>query len=1144
MYFSEGTLEGVLIRDKYKVFLTSETQSKKKKKNNNNKTGTKKRKKESQWRRKRKKKGRGHMNETSMLGYPNINLNPTDQQQLVTGFGANGSTPGQLHMNMMALGGGAGANDSSGNGGNNGSGSGNMMPADLMGMTTAAAAAAAGVGGNDSHHQHHHQQQQMHGPLQFVDQLNLSGNDSGNNKNSGSNNNNNINNINSSSNRIGTAAATSTVTGTTNANTAMGILGANNALNTTPTPMLASLNVGVGGQNQNMIPSPMNVSNSLPMSVNINANNPLFHPHLEDPSLLNNPIWRLQLQLAAVSMQSLGQPNVYARQNAMKKYLANRFQLLNQMQEQNQNQNQNQGQSQNQNQNQQQNQNQSQNQAHYHQQPTTGLNAPNANNMNLNVNMNLGMNVNMNMPVNMGVNMNLPANMGMNMNMNMNMGLGGPGGIGRGQQQQQQQSQVQQPQQPQLLQDQQGRQLQTQSQLPPVLQQQQQQVQLPPQQQQQQQLSPQIPDASLSLIDKTKKLLMDMAVETSKDKPKGMLSSTGSSIAYPGKQSGSANSGNNGSTGNTGNAGSGNNNENVGTLGTGNTGTSTPSNARNDSTVSTPPTPRMELNTTGTPISYLQHQRLSQYNIDDDDEDELTSDQQVLSKYNSGDGIDIKAQLWHALDLSNLQIVNINSNVFKYHFLTRLYLNGNGLTELPPGIKNLANLRVLDLSHNRLTSLPSELGSCFQLKYLYFFDNLISSLPWEFGNLFNLQFLGCEGNPLDKQIIKILTEKSVTGLVFYLRDNRPEIPLEKDRKFIEINTDGEPETEYESLQKANEALDPELDKKSFTLLTYNTLCQHYATPKMYRYTPSWALSWDYRRSKLKEQILGYQTDIICLQEVESQTYEDFWAPTLNKSGYSGEFHAKTRAKTMQSRDSKKVDGCCIFYRRSKFRLVTKDAVDFSGAWMRHKKFQRTEDYLNRAMNKDNVALFLKLQHIQTGEMLWVVTTHLHWDPKFNDVKTFQVGVLLDHMETLLKEENPKRDIRKVPLLICGDFNSYVNSAVYELLSTGSVKEHTDGNNRDFGYMSQGNFTHHLTLRSSYFCIDELPFTNYTPSFVNVIDYIWYSINSLRIRGLLGEVDKDYVSKFIGFPNDKFPSDHIPLIARVEFMKNISGSRKV
>ena len=116
-------------------------------------------------------------------------------------------------------------------------------------------------------------------------------------------------------------------------------------------------------------------------------------------------------------------------------------------------------------------------------------------------------------------------------------------------------------------------------------------------------------------------------------------------------------------------------------------------------------------------------------------------------------------------------------------------------------------------------------------------------------------------------------------------------------------------------------------------------------------------------------------------------------------------------------------------------------------------------------------------------MLWVVTTHLHRDPKFNDVKTFQVGVLLDHMETLLKEENPKRDIRKVLCCICGDFNSYVNSAVYELLAQETSRSITDGNNRDFGYMSQGNFTHHLTLRSSYFCIDELPFTNYTSSFL-------------------------------------------------------------
>lgn len=89
-----------------------------------------------------------------------------------------------------------------------------------------------------------------------------------------------------------------------------------------------------------------------------------------------------------------------------------------------------------------------------------------------------------------------------------------------------------------------------------------------------------------------------------------------------------------------------------------------------------------------------------------------------------------------------------------------------------------------------------------------------------------------------------------------------------------------------------------------------------------------------------------------------------------------------------------------------------------------------------------------------------------------------------------------------------------------------------------------NILHNLALKSSYNCIGELPFTNFTPSFTDVIDYIWFSTHALRVRGLLGEVDPEYVSKFIGFPNDKFPSDHIPLLARFEFMKTNTGSRKV
>jgi CCR4-NOT transcription complex subunit 6 len=73
-------------------------------------------------------------------------------------------------------------------------------------------------------------------------------------------------------------------------------------------------------------------------------------------------------------------------------------------------------------------------------------------------------------------------------------------------------------------------------------------------------------------------------------------------------------------------------------------------------------------------------------------------------------------------------------------------------------------------------------------------------------------------------------------------------------------------------------------------------------------------------------------------------------------------------------------------------------------------------------------------------------------------------------------------------------------------------------------------THPFKLKSAYGAIGELPFTNYTPDFKDILDYIWYSSNSLHVSALLGEVDKDYLQRVPGFPNYHFPSDHIALLA--------------
>ena len=539
--------------------------------------------------------------------------------------------------------------------------------------------------------------------------------------------------------------------------------------------------------------------------------------------------------------------------------------------------------------------------------------------------------------------------------------------------------------------------------------------------------------------------------------------------------------------------------------------------------------------TNSTNPSLLHNKKLSHDNENDEDIDDFTIPRITSKEYPD--------QLWGGLDLSGQSIANISPKLFHYEFLTKLYLNGNHLVQVPKQIKQLKFLKVLDLSNNRLTSLPLELGSLTMLKYLYLFDNHLTTLPFEFGNLFSLHFIGLEGNPDFKmEYIKILAKKGTRSLIIHLRDNVPkDLPPPK-RQWIELSEDGEIEQLEEDVNHEEEG-DKDSGKLSkggeeacFTLLDYNVLCQHYASARMYSYTPSWALSWDYRKDVLKEQLLQSDADIICLQEVETQLFEDYWLGVMTERGYRGIFHAKHRAKRMNEKEAKKVDGCATFYKQSKFTLCGKKALEYTQIVLNASRYKKTDDVFNRLQSRDNIGLITILKHIETGQDVLVANTHLHWDPAYNDVKTVQVGVLLEEIEIIAKNHlNTTEDstMKQLPMLVCGDFNSQPHSAVYQLLSTGFVKDHEDIKGRDYGKFTEKGFTHGLHFKSAYSNIGEMSFTNFTPSFTDVLDYIWYTPSSLNVRGLLGEMDKEYLNHYVGFPNAHAPSDHIPLMTKFQ-----------
>ncbi len=71
-----------------------------------------------------------------------------------------------------------------------------------------------------------------------------------------------------------------------------------------------------------------------------------------------------------------------------------------------------------------------------------------------------------------------------------------------------------------------------------------------------------------------------------------------------------------------------------------------------------------------------------------------------------------------------------------------------GLTELPPEIGKLTNLKYLSCSDNKINSLPPEIGNLTNLEKLWCSWNLLTSLPPEIGKLMNLKRLYCYSNPL------------------------------------------------------------------------------------------------------------------------------------------------------------------------------------------------------------------------------------------------------------------------------------------------------------------------------------------------------------------------------------------------------------
>ncbi|KNE54987.1 hypothetical protein AMAG_00924 [Allomyces macrogynus ATCC 38327] len=185
-----------------------------------------------------------------------------------------------------------------------------------------------------------------------------------------------------------------------------------------------------------------------------------------------------------------------------------------------------------------------------------------------------------------------------------------------------------------------------------------------------------------------------------------------------------------------------------------------------------------------------------------------------------------------------------------------------------------------------------------------------------------------------------------------------------------------------------------LDASHFSLLSFNVLAPTFdllANAATIDPAGKHSLDPDARRTAILDELLFYEPDMICLQEVDPSDYHLHFAPTLHAAGYAGHYAPKSA-----------YDGCATFFRRDRFDLVHIHTLRFRDVPLHphdpsHPYLARHVDEVTRHRSFYNLAQIAVLRNRRTGARVRVVNTHFLAAPEFADSKLLQAAILMEHL---------------------------------------------------------------------------------------------------------------------------------------------------
>lgn len=180
----------------------------------------------------------------------------------------------------------------------------------------------------------------------------------------------------------------------------------------------------------------------------------------------------------------------------------------------------------------------------------------------------------------------------------------------------------------------------------------------------------------------------------------------------------------------------------------------------------------------------------------------------------------------------------------------------------------------------------------------------------------------------------------------------------------------------------------------------------------------------------------------------------------------------------------------------------------------------------------------------------VISTHLHWSPKRENVKYFQMVWLINYVtQNYTHDDN---------VVLLGDFNCIPNQHSFSIFDgieptseSISIERSNDCIYQDtknlydtfkyddylkFGLLNaysgyQEIISNSESLEENYSVtnLDGYPqFSNFVHGFKAMIDHIFYSSKTLSLTGIKKMPTQSDLEGYIGFPCDHYPSDHLSI----------------